>query len=194
MKRQVFFVQVGGYDLHTGQTGNAGNATVDNSKVIIGAQANLFAELSQSMNAFQNAMIKIGAQYSDPAFEQRVTAFTVERLRTHPSQQHAGERPRLGQPPPRHGRGRPGAAHVRQPSRRSSSEGRTIPAPAAGSPRQPSISSRRRWQSGSASIAQISARSFQISAGSPSPTSASWVSPGRLDPQPAPTHFVKRRE
>ena len=57
MKRQVFFVQVGGYDLHTGQTNNAGSTTANNAKVIIGAQANLFAELSQSMNAFQNAMI-----------------------------------------------------------------------------------------------------------------------------------------
>ena len=68
MKRQVFFVQVGGYDLHTGQTNNAGSATVNNAKVIIGAQASLFAELSQSMNAFQNAMIQIGSTYADASF------------------------------------------------------------------------------------------------------------------------------
>jgi uncharacterized protein (DUF1501 family) len=86
MKRQVFFVQVGGYDLHTGQTGNAGSTTTNNAKVIIGAQANLFAELSQSMNAFQNAMIQIGVQNSDPTFEHRVTAFTASDFgRTFPS-------------------------------------------------------------------------------------------------------------
>ena len=86
MKRQVFFVQVGGYDLHTGQTGNAGSATTNNAKVIIGAQASLFAELSQSLNAFQNAMIQIGTQYGDPSFEQRVTAFTASDFgRTLPS-------------------------------------------------------------------------------------------------------------
>ena len=86
MKRQVFFVQVGGYDLHTGQTNNAGSTTTNNAKVIIGAQANLFAELSQSMNAFQNAMIQIGAQNNDASFEQRVTAFTASDFgRTLPS-------------------------------------------------------------------------------------------------------------
>ncbi len=86
MKRQVFFVQVGGYDLHTGQTSNAGSTTTNNAKVIIGAQANLFAELSQSMNAFQNAMIQIGVQNSDPTFEHRVTAFTASDFgRTFPS-------------------------------------------------------------------------------------------------------------
>ena len=86
MKRQVFFVQVGGYDLHTGQTNNAGSTTTNNAKVIIGAQANLFAELSQSMNAFQNAMIQIGVQNGDASFEQRVTAFTASDFgRTLPS-------------------------------------------------------------------------------------------------------------
>ncbi len=86
MKRQVFFVQVGGYDLHTGQTGNAGSTTVNNAKVIIGAQANLFAELSQGLNAFQNAMAQIGVQNNDANFEQRVTAFTASDFgRTLPS-------------------------------------------------------------------------------------------------------------
>ncbi len=86
MKRQIFFVQVGGYDLHTGQTGNAGSTTPNDSKVIIGAQANLFAELSQSMNAFQNAMTQIGTAYGDAAFDQRVTSFTVSDFgRTFPS-------------------------------------------------------------------------------------------------------------
>ena len=86
MKRQVFFVQVGGYDTHTGQTDNAGSATVNNAKVITGSQANLFAELSQGLNAFQNAMAQIGAQYGDASFEQRVTAFTASDFgRTLPS-------------------------------------------------------------------------------------------------------------
>ncbi len=86
MKRQIFFVQVGGYDLHTGQTSNAGSTTINNSKVIIGAQANLFAELSQSINAFQGAMTQIGTTYGDPAFDQRVTSFTVSDFgRTFPS-------------------------------------------------------------------------------------------------------------
>ena len=76
MKRQVFFIQVGGYDLHTGQTNNAGSTTTNNAQVIIGAQASLFAELSQSINALNNAMIQIGSTYGDPAFTQRVTAFT----------------------------------------------------------------------------------------------------------------------
>ncbi len=86
MKRQVFFVQVGGYDLHTGQTDNAGSASVNNAKVITGAQANLFAELSQSLNAFQNAMTQIGAQYGDANFDRRVTTFTASDFgRTLPS-------------------------------------------------------------------------------------------------------------
>jgi len=86
MKRQVFFIQVGGYDLHTGQTDNAGGATTNNAKVIIGAQASLFAELSQSINALNNAMLEIGSQYGDTAFPQRVTAFTSSDFgRTLPS-------------------------------------------------------------------------------------------------------------
>jgi len=86
MKRQIFFIQVGGYDTHTAQTDNAGSATVNNAKVIIGAQASLFAELSQSINALNNAMTQIGAQYSDPAFPQRVAAFTSSDFgRTFPS-------------------------------------------------------------------------------------------------------------
>lgn len=86
MKRQVFFIQVGGYDLHTGQTDNAGNTTTNNAKVIIGAQASLFAELSQSINALNSAINQIGLQYGDAAFPQRVTAFTSSDFgRTLPS-------------------------------------------------------------------------------------------------------------
>lgn len=49
MKRQIFFCQVGGYDTHSGQTQGANNPTA-------GSHANLLAELSQGMNAFQRAM------------------------------------------------------------------------------------------------------------------------------------------
>jgi uncharacterized protein (DUF1501 family) len=86
MKRQIFFIQVGGYDTHTSQTENAGSSITNNAKVILGAQANLFAELSQSINALNNAMSAIGTQYGDSAFPQRVAAFTCSDFgRTFPS-------------------------------------------------------------------------------------------------------------
>ncbi|MDQ6859853.1 MAG: DUF1501 domain-containing protein [Verrucomicrobiota bacterium] len=86
MKRQIFFCEVGGYDTHTGQTNNAGNNTANPAQVILGSQANLLAELSQSMNAFQAAMHKISLQYGDADFEKRVTAFTNSDFgRTFPS-------------------------------------------------------------------------------------------------------------
>jgi uncharacterized protein (DUF1501 family) len=70
MKRQIFFCQVGGYDLHTGQTG---------ASVTSGSHANLLAELSQCMFAFQRAMDQIGAA-------NEVTAFTSSDFgRTFPS-------------------------------------------------------------------------------------------------------------
>ena len=79
MKRQIFFIQVGGYDTHTLQTNNAGQTTTNNATVIIGQQANLLAELSQSMNALYNTMVLQGLATS-------VTAFTVSDFaRTFPS-------------------------------------------------------------------------------------------------------------
>ncbi len=71
MKRQVFFCQVGGFDLHSGQT----DVPVGGS-VLNGAHAKLLAELSQCMNAFQSAMAQIGTLHGDASFAQRVTAFT----------------------------------------------------------------------------------------------------------------------
>jgi uncharacterized protein (DUF1501 family) len=72
MKRQIFFVEVGGYDLHTGQTPGPGSTTT-------GAHANLFAELSQCMLAFQRAMEQLG-------LSNNVTAFTASDFgRTFPS-------------------------------------------------------------------------------------------------------------
>lgn len=77
MKRQIFFVQVGGYDTHSGQTDNA--AGTDPSKVILGQQANLLAELSQSLNALMKAMTDLG-------MVNEVTAFTVSDFaRTFPA-------------------------------------------------------------------------------------------------------------
>jgi uncharacterized protein (DUF1501 family) len=76
MKRQIFFCQVGGYDLHTDQT----NYSVNNpNNVLVGAHANLLAELSQSMNAFQRAMEQLG-------LSRNVTSFTASDFgRTFPS-------------------------------------------------------------------------------------------------------------
>jgi uncharacterized protein (DUF1501 family) len=76
MKRQIFFCQVGGYDLHSGQT-NFTSANPDN--VIFGAHANLLAELSQSLRTFQGAMEQLGLQ-------DQVTVFTSSDFgRTFPS-------------------------------------------------------------------------------------------------------------
>ncbi len=62
MKRQIFFCQVGGYDTHSSQTPGAANTTA-------GSHANLLAELSQGMNAFQRAMEQLG-------LSDKVTTFT----------------------------------------------------------------------------------------------------------------------
>ncbi len=76
MKRQIFFCQVGGYDLHTGQT-NYSAANPNN--VLLGAHTNLLAELSQSMYAFQRAMEQLG-------LANNVTSFTASDFgRTFPS-------------------------------------------------------------------------------------------------------------
>ncbi len=76
MKRQIFFCQVGGYDLHTGQTEFSANTP---NNVLLGAHSNLLAELSQSMYAFQRAMEQLG-------LSQKVTSFTASDFsRTFPS-------------------------------------------------------------------------------------------------------------
>ncbi len=61
LKRQVFFVQLGGWDTHASQLVNATPTT--------GTHANLLAQVSQAVNAFQNAMDELGAS-------ERVTLFT----------------------------------------------------------------------------------------------------------------------
>jgi uncharacterized protein (DUF1501 family) len=63
MKRQIFFCEVGGYDTHSSQTQGPGSTTT-------GSHANLLAELSQGMFAFQRAIDQLG-------LSNNVTAFTA---------------------------------------------------------------------------------------------------------------------
>jgi uncharacterized protein (DUF1501 family) len=62
LKRQIFFVRVGGWDLHDNQV-TAGATTS-------GAHANLLRDVSRSMFAFHRALTQIGA-------ENQVTTFTA---------------------------------------------------------------------------------------------------------------------
>ena len=66
MNRQIFFCQVGGYDLHYNQTNYS---SLNPNGVMTGAHANLLAELSQSMFAFQKSMEQLG-------LANKVTTFT----------------------------------------------------------------------------------------------------------------------
>jgi uncharacterized protein (DUF1501 family) len=92
MKRQIFFIQVGGYDTHTNQnlytqTGNLVNSS-GVSNLILGQQANLLAELSQTMGAFYAAMGDMGTLRGDgaAAMQKKAVAFTVSDFaRTFPS-------------------------------------------------------------------------------------------------------------
>ena len=62
LKRQVFFCQVGGYDLHAGQVNAADPLT--------GSHATLFGQLSQALSAFYNATVELGVA-------NQVTTFTA---------------------------------------------------------------------------------------------------------------------
>jgi uncharacterized protein (DUF1501 family) len=71
MKRQIFFVQAGGYDTHTNQRGAAGNT-----------QDNLLLQLSQALNAFYNLLRNELGNPSSGFFigsdvTQEVTTFTL---------------------------------------------------------------------------------------------------------------------
>jgi uncharacterized protein (DUF1501 family) len=75
MRRQIFFVQVGGYDTHTAQVGT--NAAPTDTTV--GSHASLMFELSESLFAFQRAMEQIGVA-------DKVTSFTASDFgRTFPT-------------------------------------------------------------------------------------------------------------
>ena len=62
LKRQIFFVQLGGWDLHAGQ--------LTNTNPVTGAHANLLAQVSQALNAFHNATVELGVA-------SQVTTFTA---------------------------------------------------------------------------------------------------------------------
>lgn len=62
LKRQIFFVQLGGWDLHAGQ--------LTNTDPVTGAHANLLAQISQAVNAFYNATVELGVA-------SQVTTFTA---------------------------------------------------------------------------------------------------------------------
>lgn len=62
LKRQIFFVQLGGWDLHAGQ--------LTNSDPLTGAHANLLGQISQAVNAFYNATVELGVA-------NQVTTFTA---------------------------------------------------------------------------------------------------------------------
>ena len=62
LKRQIFFVQLGGWDLHAGQ--------LTNTDPVSGAHAGLLAQISQAVNAFYNATVELGVA-------NQVTTFTA---------------------------------------------------------------------------------------------------------------------
>ncbi len=63
--------------------------------MILGAQANLLAEVSQCIHSFQRAVVAIGTQYGDASFLNRVTAFTVSDCgRTFPCNGQGSDRGR----------------------------------------------------------------------------------------------------
>ena len=62
LKRQLFFVQLGGWDLHASQ--------VDPTSQLLGSHAALFQQVSQAFNAFYNATAELGVP-------SQVTTFTA---------------------------------------------------------------------------------------------------------------------
>jgi uncharacterized protein (DUF1501 family) len=81
IKRQIFFVSVGGYDTHTSQVGVSDDP-------LTGSHANLLNELSESIAAFQSAIEQIAAHatYGSPSLANSVTGFTASDFgRTFPT-------------------------------------------------------------------------------------------------------------
>lgn len=83
MKRQIFFVSVGGYDTHTAQVGNAANP----NNPLFGAHANLLNELSEAIGAFQAGIEQIaGGAFGGGDLVNKVIGFTASDFgRTFPS-------------------------------------------------------------------------------------------------------------
>lgn len=73
VKRQIFFVSVGGYDTHTSQLGNAANP----GNALFGAQADLLNELSESIGAFQSAIEQLSLLPGNSTLPDSVVGFTA---------------------------------------------------------------------------------------------------------------------
>jgi len=73
VKRQIFFVSVGGYDTHTAQLGNAANP----GNPLFGAHADLMNELSESIQAFQSAIEQLSALPGSQNLTDGVVGFTA---------------------------------------------------------------------------------------------------------------------
>jgi uncharacterized protein (DUF1501 family) len=82
IKRQIFFVSVGGYDTHTSQLGNTANP----GNALFGAHADLLNELSESIHAFQSAMEQLSALPGNNGLPDQVVGFTASDFgRTFPT-------------------------------------------------------------------------------------------------------------
>jgi uncharacterized protein (DUF1501 family) len=73
VKRQIFFVSVGGYDTHTSQLGNTANP----GNALFGAQADLLNELSESIGAFQSAIGQLSLLPGNSSLPNSVVGFTA---------------------------------------------------------------------------------------------------------------------
>lgn len=87
IKRQIFFVSVGGYDTHTAQIGNAQFAAGTAGSQIVGSHANLLNELSEAIGAFQAGVEQIAAgAFGGGDLVNKVVGFTASDFgRTFPS-------------------------------------------------------------------------------------------------------------
>ena len=82
MKRQIFFVSVGGYDTHTAQVGNGANP----NNPLFGSHANLLNELSECIHAFQSAIEQLTPLVPADNLVNKVAGFTISDFgRTFPS-------------------------------------------------------------------------------------------------------------
>jgi uncharacterized protein (DUF1501 family) len=86
MKRQIFFVNVGGYDTHTSQVGNVANPNGTANAPLFGSHANLINELSEGIFSFQRAVQQIASAQADSSLVQGVTGYTASDFgRTFPT-------------------------------------------------------------------------------------------------------------